>query len=236
MHTLSDPLNVTTLACSRLPRSCLLILVVLCCGFSPLALALDPPPDGGYLNLNTAEGDGALFNLTDGTGNTAMGFEALTNNKSGNYNTAIGEQALWKNTGDANTAVGENAMAGHTSGDANTAVGNSASLPTPALAAPAATTRLSVKPPWRALPLAMVTPPMAVMRSFITAATTTPVWGSARSRTITATTTRPPDSRRFFLITPSLEILATTTRRQALLRSKATNRQLQHGRRCASAF
>jgi hypothetical protein len=39
--------------------------------------AVNPPPDDGYPNLNTAEGDRALFNLTTGGLNTALGFEAL---------------------------------------------------------------------------------------------------------------------------------------------------------------
>ena len=43
---------------------------------SPTARAVDPPPDGGYPNENTAEGDGALQSLTTGPGNTAIGFEA----------------------------------------------------------------------------------------------------------------------------------------------------------------
>src|SRR5205823_10030288 len=37
----------------------------------PAAQAVSPPPDGGYANQNTAEGDNALLNLTDGTDNTA---------------------------------------------------------------------------------------------------------------------------------------------------------------------
>ena len=44
------------------------ILVALACfGLSPMAQALlpPPPPDGGYPNQNTAEGDDALFSLMD---------------------------------------------------------------------------------------------------------------------------------------------------------------------------
>src|SRR5213592_950707 len=44
---------------------------------SPLAQAVDPPPDGGYPNGNTAEGDNALFSLTTGSSNTAIGNSAL---------------------------------------------------------------------------------------------------------------------------------------------------------------
>jgi hypothetical protein len=60
---------------------------------SPLARAVDPPPDGGYPNNNTAEGDKALFNLTTGSDNAAIGFQALFNNTIGSFNTAIGSQA-----------------------------------------------------------------------------------------------------------------------------------------------
>ena len=49
-----------------------------CFALSPVTHAqLLPPPDGGYPNQNTAEGDDALFSLTDGTDNTAIGFDAL---------------------------------------------------------------------------------------------------------------------------------------------------------------
>ena len=62
------------------------------------AQAVNPPPDGGYPNGNTAEGDNALFNLTTGFDNTAIGFDALYNNTTGGYNTANGFDALFSNT------------------------------------------------------------------------------------------------------------------------------------------
>src|SRR5262245_30866402 len=75
------------------------------------AEAVNPPPDGGYPNLNTAEGDFALFSLTSGASNTAIGFNALGDNTTGSRNTATGLQALVSNTtGDANTANGLNAL------------------------------------------------------------------------------------------------------------------------------
>ena|SRR5438105_733928 len=40
-------------------------------------------PDGGYINGNTAEGDKALSNLTDGIFNTAVGFQAMIENTTG---------------------------------------------------------------------------------------------------------------------------------------------------------
>jgi hypothetical protein len=42
--------------------------------FSPKTQAVIPPPDGGYPNFNTAEGQNALFSLTTGVANTAVGW------------------------------------------------------------------------------------------------------------------------------------------------------------------
>ena len=39
-----------------------LALALACFALSPTARAVDPPPDGGYPNGNTAEGNNALFN------------------------------------------------------------------------------------------------------------------------------------------------------------------------------
>src|SRR6266496_342480 len=115
-----------------------------CFAITPAALAVDPPPDGGYPSNNTAEGTDPLFSLTTGSNNTGVGFDALYSNTTGSYNTAIGSGALSANTignvntgigpsalsantaGSANTAVGYNALAGNTGGGANTAIGNGA--------------------------------------------------------------------------------------------------------------
>jgi len=124
-----------------------LVLALAGLPLSPTARAVDPPPDGGYLNQNTAEGDGALFSLdtTTGLNNTAIGFNALYSlttssedtvtgslalaNDIGGFNTAYGFSALYSNTtGFANTAIGRNAMLNHTSGDHNTATGGAALL------------------------------------------------------------------------------------------------------------
>ena len=59
-------------------------------GFAPKAFGVTPPPDGGYPNKNTAEGQDALFSLTNGTSNTANGFSALKANTNGDRNTANG--------------------------------------------------------------------------------------------------------------------------------------------------
>ena len=72
---------------SSCPVTLLLIPLALACfALSPQARAVDPPPDGGYPNQNTAEGDDALFSLTTGADNTAMGFDALDSNTTGSDN------------------------------------------------------------------------------------------------------------------------------------------------------
>ena len=94
---------------------------------SPTVRAVDPPPDGGYPNGNTAEGEDALFSLTTGEANTASGFQTLFNNTTGNSNTANGWHALYDNTdGFANTASGVSALENNTIGSNNTATGNNA--------------------------------------------------------------------------------------------------------------
>ena len=54
-------------------RLCLLLSLI--CLTS--ALAVTPPPVGGYPGENTATGEDALFSLTSGTENTASGYHAL---------------------------------------------------------------------------------------------------------------------------------------------------------------
>ena len=106
-------------------RGFLLIAAALgCFALSPTARAVEPPPDGGYANGNTAEGSGALFSLTTGTSNTAIGFQALYSNTIASFNTANGLVALNSNTtGDLNTANGAFALEFNTAGANNTATG-----------------------------------------------------------------------------------------------------------------
>jgi hypothetical protein len=119
VRTLMNPL--------LLRRGFPVVLLALALGLfalSPTIRAVDPPPDGGYPNSNTAEGDNALFNLTTGFNNTAIGFRALFNNTSGGFNTASGYQALFSNTtGNSNTATGSFALLFNTIGFQNTATG-----------------------------------------------------------------------------------------------------------------
>src|SRR2546423_12135211 len=82
-----------------------LVLAVAGVSLAPTARALRPPPDGGYPNETTAEGDGALSSHTTGEFNTANGYFALYANTIGNNNTANGPEALSiHTTGDHNTA------------------------------------------------------------------------------------------------------------------------------------
>jgi len=100
-------------------------IALICFGSSPTARATlpPPPPDGGYPNRNTAEGDGALFSLTTGARNTAIGTSAVFFNTTGSNNTAVGDSALGGNTvSDNNTAIGVAALASNTASD-NTATG-----------------------------------------------------------------------------------------------------------------
>jgi trimeric autotransporter adhesin len=102
----------------------LAVLIVLgCFSLLPKALAVSPPPDGGYPGGNTAEGERALLSLTSGTYNTAVGFLSLVSNVTGNFSTATGAGTLLANTADADTATGAGALLSNTTGGPNTANG-----------------------------------------------------------------------------------------------------------------
>src|SRR5213593_2158733 len=117
----------TSLDCSPLRRGILLIPVAVALAsfaLAPAVRAVDPPPDGGYPNFNTAEGEDALFSLTTGLHNMAIGFRALYGKTTGGDNTATGYYALSSNsTGSANTASGAAALVSNTTGGFNTATG-----------------------------------------------------------------------------------------------------------------
>ena len=110
---------------SRLIITILPFLCLLAAG--PKAQAVVPPPDGGYPNFNTAEGQNALFSLTTaGAANTAVGWYSLFSDTAGSFNTATGAGSLLFNTGDNNTAFGAAALLFNTAGINNTAVGAAA--------------------------------------------------------------------------------------------------------------
>lgn len=117
-------MNSLTLSKNTTILQILIALTLGSVGVSPTARAVAPPPDGGYPNFNTAEGEDALFSLTTGINNTAVGFHALFSNGKGDNNTAVGLSALQSNTkGLANTAIGALAMQTNTTGNANAAFG-----------------------------------------------------------------------------------------------------------------
>lgn len=123
MKTPNPFTNLIHSSCKQSAVVCLSLLIG-CLALSPKALALDPPPDGGYPGGNTAEGDNALVNLTPtGLYNTAVGFYALPTLTTGDANTAIGAGTLFLNTADQNTATGAGALFANTTGDNNTATG-----------------------------------------------------------------------------------------------------------------
>jgi uncharacterized coiled-coil protein SlyX len=106
------------------PRGLLLIpLILVCFALSPQMQALSPPPDGGYPNGNTAEGDSALSGLTGGFYNSAVGFLSLLSNADASFNTGLGAGTLLVNTASENTATGAGALLSNTIGDQNTADG-----------------------------------------------------------------------------------------------------------------
>jgi hypothetical protein len=106
-------------------RRALLLTVILPLSFwlLPTVQAVNPPPEGGYPNGNTAEGTGALFKLTNGANNTAVGFRTLHENKGSVRNTAAGSLALFANTRDMSTATGYQALNNVLTGSRNTANG-----------------------------------------------------------------------------------------------------------------
>ena len=91
---------------------------------SPRMEAVVPPPDGGYPNFTTAEGQNALKNLTTGAGNTAVGWFSLFSATTASFNTGVGAGTLALNAGDNNTATGTAALLLNTTGVSNTAVGS----------------------------------------------------------------------------------------------------------------
>jgi hypothetical protein len=91
---------------------------------SPAVEAVSPPPDGGYPEENTAEGQDALFSIEPGSQNTAVGFEALHSSDNASANTACGASTLHSNTaGSFNTSIGADSLYSNTGGSSNTAVG-----------------------------------------------------------------------------------------------------------------
>ena len=105
-----------------------ILILIGCFALLPKVPAVVPPPDGGYPNFTTAEGQKALFSLTTGAANTAVGWFSLFSDTQGSFNTATGAGTLLFNTADNNTAFGAAALLFNTIGHDNTAVGTAALL------------------------------------------------------------------------------------------------------------
>jgi hypothetical protein len=119
------------LTCSPpLRRGLFLIpLVLLGLTFVPQAQAapdVNPPPDGGYPNFTTAEGQNALRHLSTGAGDSAFGWYSLFADTTASFCTGLGAGTLALNNGDSNTASGTAALILNTSGTRNTANGTAA--------------------------------------------------------------------------------------------------------------
>ena len=115
----------TSIGRSLLRLAFLLIPILFgCFALSQTARAVSPAPDGGYPGVNTAEGTGALQNLTTGVWNTANGYQTLFHDTTGGQNIATGVQALFTNTsGTSNLATGIQALYNNSTGSKNTATG-----------------------------------------------------------------------------------------------------------------
>jgi hypothetical protein len=90
-----------------------------------LAIAVQPPPSGGYPNRVTALGEDALFGISTGEDDTAIGYQALYDYTGGDGgNTAVGSSALHDNTtGYSNVGIGFDCLYGNTTGHSNVAIG-----------------------------------------------------------------------------------------------------------------
>ena len=99
------------ISCPLLRTRFLLIAIALASlDLLSLVQAVSPPPDGGYVNFTTAEGQNALFSLTTGAANTAVGAFSLENVAIGSFNTSVGAGTLLFNNANSNTAIGAAAL------------------------------------------------------------------------------------------------------------------------------
>jgi hypothetical protein len=119
----------------QLKQLSLVPLLLACFAFPQSVQAVVPPPDGGYPEFNTAEGQNALLSRTTGVANTAVGWYSLFSNTDGSYNTGVGAGTLLFDVGDQttgdgtqNTAIGAAALLFNTTGFSNTATGVTALL------------------------------------------------------------------------------------------------------------
>jgi trimeric autotransporter adhesin len=100
-----------------------ILIGTVCIALLPKAQAVSPPPDGGYVGGNTAEGTSALLSRSTGMYNTAIGIYSLLSLTEGDFCTGVGAGTLLVNTADQNTATGAGALLSNTTGGGNTANG-----------------------------------------------------------------------------------------------------------------
>ena len=96
-------------------RLLLSICVLGCFALLPKALAVSPPPDGGYPGGNTAEGQ-ARFSTSPPAHTIRRLVFFPRELATGNFNTGVGAGTLLVNTADDNTATGAGALLSNTSG------------------------------------------------------------------------------------------------------------------------
>src|SRR5713101_1825503 len=131
---MNNTLPLTKIACflaavrlALAPAAFAVIPLLIWASLCSSILAVDPAPDGGYPIENTAEGQDALFSLTNGADVTAIGFQAFYINTGGYDNTGVGAKALFSNTtGFANIALGNDALYANTIGNYNIGIGQMA--------------------------------------------------------------------------------------------------------------
>jgi hypothetical protein len=105
----------------------LVTIVLACFGVLDGAQAVVGDPQDWFFGGNTAAGQSALFNLTEGGQfNTAVGLFSLSALTGGGFNTGVGAGTLLVNTANNNTAVGAAALLSNVTGEDNTANGTSA--------------------------------------------------------------------------------------------------------------
>ncbi len=106
------------------------ILVAICLGVVSAARAVEPPPDGGYPNAVTAEGEDALLANTTGSAHTAFGFHALHSVVGDTSSTAVGSMTIINTDGDlsASDAIGFQALRDHVLGPRAVAIGFNAQV------------------------------------------------------------------------------------------------------------
>ena len=122
----------------------LITFSLVCLALVQNAQAVNPPPDGGYPEGNTAEGQAALLSLTTGFYNTAVGIYSVLSLTDGNFCTGVGAGSLLLNTADENTATGAGALLSNIGGSSNTATGAFSLFNNVGLAAPSKPTGVFV--------------------------------------------------------------------------------------------